>query len=384
MKTKSLYLIYLFTGLTIAIFSCSKSGTKALEKGDYYNAVLQAVEKLRKDIDNDKSLDVLPQAYSAASEELLADISQARNANQQFRWERVLDGYSKLNNMHDLIARCVPCRRAVSPTAYFKEAENAREMAAEERYIFAQQMLDKGTIEGGRAAFESFQTLFDFAPNFKDVRTKLDEALNAGSYHVVVEQPVVNSRLYNLSNEYFQDRINEFLRENKRMNKFIRFYSPEEAKEVRLQPDHVVKLQFLDFVVGETLLEKNSATVTSKDSVKTGTAKINGKNVDVYGKVTAKLDKYRKVVSSKGIMSMEIIDFQANRTLKKEEFPGEFVWVNEWASFNGDERALTDAELALTRKKEELPPPPTQLFVEFCKPIYNQFTSRIRRFYDDY
>ena len=368
----------------LLVIGCSKSGTKAMEQGDYYNAVLQAVDKLKKDIDNEKSLDVLPQAYAYAAEDLLADVNLAKSANQQFRWERVLDDYSKLNNMHDLIARCVPCRRVVSPKAYFKEAENARDLAAEERYVFAQQMLDKGTIEGGREAFDSFQILFDFAPNFKDVRSKMDEALNAGSYHVVLEQPVINSRLYEISNEYFQDRINEFLRENRRMNKFIRFYSPEEAKEVKLQPDHVVKLEFVDFVVGETFIEKNTSTVTSKDSVKTGTAKIDGKNVDVYGKVTAKLNKNRKVVSSKGLLSMEIIDFQNNRTLKKDEFPGEFTWVNEWASYNGDERALSDSELAMTKKREELPPPPQQLFVEFCKPIYNQFTSRIKRFYDDY
>ncbi|MCR9064973.1 MAG: hypothetical protein NXI00_13455 [Cytophagales bacterium] len=371
--------------ITLIIFSsCSKSGTKALEKGDYYGAVLQAVDKLKKDIDNDKSLEVLPQAYQYASEELLADIKSAKSANQQFRWERALDGYAKLNNMHDLIARCMACRRAVSPKSYFKEAEEARDLAAAERYTYATEMLKKNTIESGREAFDSYQTLFDFAPNYKDVREKLDEALFAGSYHVVLEQPQVNSRTYEISNKYFQDRIDEFLRENKRMNKFIRFYSPAEAKDISLKPDHVVHLEFVDFIVGETLIEKSESTVTSEDSVKTGTATIRGSKVDVYDKVTAKLSKNRKIVNSKGILAMEIIDFQTNRVLSKDEFPGEFTWVNEWASYNGDERALSKEELAMTNKKEELPPAPQQLFVEFCKPIYNQFTSRIRRFYQDY
>ncbi|WP_304232761.1 hypothetical protein [Jiulongibacter sediminis] len=365
-------------------FACSKSGTKALEQGDYYNAVLQAVDKLKKDVDNEKSLEVLPQAYAYASEELMADINNAKQANQQFRYERVLDGYSKLNNMHDLISRCVSCRREVSTRSYFKEAEEARELAAEERYTYANSMLEKSTIESGRDAFESFQILFDFAPNFKDVRDKMDEALDAGSYHVVVEQPKVNSRVYKISNEYFQDRIDEFLRENKRLNKFIRFYSPAEAKTVELRPDHVIRLDFVDFVVGETLVERSEKAVTSEDSVKTGTATIRGKSVDVYDKVTATLSQNRKIVNSKGILSMEIIDFQTDRVLDKKEFPGEFTWVNEWASFNGDERALTEDELAMSKMKEELPPPPQQLFVEFCKPIYDQFTREVRRFYDRY
>lgn len=379
LKSLAIIALLIFTGS-----ACSKSGTKALEQGDYYNAVLQAVDKLKKDVDNEKSLEVLPQAYAYASEELIADISVAKRANQQFRYERVLDSYSKLNKMHDLIARCMSCRREVSPKSYFKEAEEARELAAEERYTYANQMLERGTIESGREAFDSFQILFDFAPNFKDVRNKLDEALDAGSYHVVVEQPKVNSRVYKISNEYFQDRIDEFLRENKRMNKFIRFYSPAEAQTVNLKPDHVIRLDFVDFVVGETFIEKSEKTVTSEDSVKTGTATIRGKSVDVYGKVNAKLSQNRKVVNSKGLLSMEIFDYQTNRVLDKKEFPGEFIWVNEWASFNGDERALTEEELDMTKMKEELPPPPQQLFVEFCKPIYDQFTREVKRFYDKY
>lgn len=383
MKTILKRSILLLTASFIFL-SCSKSGTKALDKGDYYNAVLQSVDKLKKDIDNEKSLAVLPEAYSYAKQDLLADINSAKNANQQFRWERVLEDYAKLNKMHDLIARCTACRRAVSPTAYFKEAETTRDLAANERYIYANQMLAKGTMEGGREAFDSFEELFQFAPNFKDTRTKIDEALDAGSYHVVVEQPTINSRTYQLSHEYFQEQIDEFLRENKRINKFIRFYSPTEAKATKLEPDHVVRLEFADFVVGETFIEKKETTLTSVDSVKTGTATVKGEKVDVYAKVKANFYDNKKTVRSKGLLTMEIFDFQNDKLLKKEEFPGEFIWVNEWASFNGDERALTEDELALTKSKEEVPPAPQQLFIEFSRPIYDQFTNRIKRFYDDY
>jgi hypothetical protein len=83
-------------------------------------------------------------------------------------------------------------------------------------------------------------------------------------------------------------------------------------------------------------------------------------------------------------MLLEIYDFRSNKTLLKEELPGEFTWVNEWASYNGDERALNKEELLLTQRREELPPAPQQLFIEFCKPIYDQFTSRVKRFYDKY
>ncbi|NBA88868.1 hypothetical protein GVN16_24040 [Emticicia sp. CRIBPO] len=374
----------LILAVLVAGQACRKSGTKALEKGDYYNAVVQSVEKLRKDTDNDKAAAVLPTAYKYASEDLLNNISRAKSANQQFRYERVVESYQRLNALHDMIEQCVPCRRLVTPQSYFAEAQQSKDIAAGERYDAAEELLRKGTIPAAREAYNNYEFLQSYAPNYKDVNIRIEEALNAGSFHVVVEQPKLNSRLFNYSHEYFQSRIDEFLRTNKRLNKFIRFYDPAEAKQVKLKPDHVVRLEFLDFVVGETNVQTDRYEVTSKDSVKVGTTKVNGKNQDVYGKVKARITKSRKVVRSRGVMLLEIYDFRSNKTLLKEELPGEFTWVNEWASYNGDERALNKEELMLTQRREELPPAPQQLFIEFCKPIYDQFTSRVKRFYDKY
>ncbi len=376
--------IILFLSIIPVFVSCSKSGRRALESGEYFNAVLQSIEKLKRDPDNSKALEVLPNAYKYASLDLLEDIDRAKNANQQFKFERVLDDYQKLNEMHDKIEACVSCRNIVKASSHFSEFDEAREIAATERYNFGNDLLQKGTMNSARLAYDSFEILYRYAPDFKDVKIKIEEALFQGSYHVVVEPPLVNSKLYQFSNEYFQGRIDEFLQTNRRLNKFIRFYQPMEAKTLKLVPDHVVKLEFIDFVVGETIVNNEKKTVTSKDSVKTGTAKIEGKNVDVYSKVNAIITKSQKTVRSRGLLSMEIYDFKTNKSLIKEQLPGEFYWNNSWASFNGDERALTKEELNLTRNREELPPPPQQMFIEFCKPIYDQFTYRIKRFYEKY
>lgn len=369
---------------SIVAISCSKSGKKALESGKYYEAALQAIEKLRKDSNNDKSLEVLPNAYRLAQEDLLRDISRAKSANQQFKYERVVEDYGKLNELHDKIEKCLACRKIVSPDSYFREYEDAVEIAASERYEYADALLQKGTIDGGRNAFESFDELARYAPNYKDVTSKREEALFMGSYHVVVEQPAINSKMYQYSNDFFKGKIDEFLQTNRRLNKFIRFYQPAEAKQLKLNPDHVVRLEFIEFVVGETNMKSEKVNVTSKDSVKIGTAKIGGKNVDVYGLVNATVTNFHKSVRSRGLLSMEIYDYKSKKVLLRDQLPGEFIWDNKWASFNGDERALSKQDLEAVRFKEEMPPPPQQLFIEFCKPIYDQFSTRIKRFYDKY
>lgn len=380
-------IIYLITAITFFVLSsCSKSGTKALQNGNFYEAVLQSTEKLLKDTDNSKASAVLPEAYRNAQNEFLRDIERTKLADLQFRWELVLDYYIRLNEMQRAIDRCAACRRLVNPQSYFSEEQNARNNAAAERYTLAIDLLNARpqNREAAKAAYNHLERITVFAPNYKDVGQRMDDALNAASYHVVLEQPKINSRLYQYSNEYFQDRIDEFVRTNRRMNRFVQFYSPEEATKTKLKPDQVVRLEFIDFVVGETNVTNDRVTVISKDSVKTGEATVNGKKVPVYGKVQAQLTRSRKVVRSRGLLAIEIFDFQTNKVLLREEIPGEYNWVNEWATYNGDDRALTTADRALADRRELLPPPPQQLFLEFTKPIYDQVTSRIKRFYDRY
>ena len=139
----------------------------------------------------------------------------------------------------------------------------------------------------------------------------------------------------------------------------------------------------MDFSVGQTRIQSEKQTLISKDSVKTGEATIDGKKVPVFAKVSAEFIKNRKEVLSQGILQMQILDYRQDKIVYSQEFSGQYKWVNEWATVNGDTRALTQQELAFTKQREELPPPPQQLFIEFCKPIYNQVTSRIRSYYSN-
>jgi hypothetical protein len=159
---------------------------------------------------------------------------------------------------------------------------------------------------------------------------------------------------------------------------------PEEAAEIKLQPDHVITLQFDDFVVGQTLIEKNTEALISKDSVKVGEKLVGRSKIPVYGKVNAKFTQSRKTVRSAGLLDMQIKDFRTKRVVNQEKFNGEYNWMCEWAHFNGDERALTPAQLRKCKSQELLPPDPQQLFIEFSKPIYERLTSKLQTYYAKY
>ncbi|MEO5600435.1 MAG: hypothetical protein ABIR06_05850 [Cyclobacteriaceae bacterium] len=104
----------------------------------------------------------------------------------------------------------------------------------------------------------------------------------------------------------------------------------------------------------------------------------------IYGTVKATYHQYSKSTTSKGVVSFKIIDAKTGALLSVQKMPGEFVWVSEWATFNGDERALSPDQLRISKQKEMAAPPAQDLFIEFTKPIYQQITSKIQDFYKGY
>ncbi|MFN8355812.1 MAG: hypothetical protein U0Y10_15250 [Spirosomataceae bacterium] len=377
------------TTLVLAAFcvACGSSGKKALDRGNYEESVMQSVDKLRRSPDNRSATEVLQQAYPKAEAYLLENIRQAEASTDPFKWDVAARSYMSLNKMADEIRRCPSCSQLFpNPKRYQTEEESARNLAASAHYEAGlDAMQNKQDRMVARQAYDHFSATKDMVSTYRDVDRLLDESFFYASLKVVMEPAQVNSRLYQLSNEYFQGKINEYLATNRRMNKFVRFYTPEEARSSNLKnPDQIVRLEFVDFVVGQTLITSNTETLTSKDSVVVGQTTVNGKKVDVFNRVNAKYTLNRKSVKSTGLLNMQIIDVRSNKILTQEQFPGEYIWNNEWGNFNGDERALNSDQKRICQTKEQIPPPPQQLFIEFCKPIYDRLTTRVRKFYEAY
>lgn len=369
--------------LFLLLFGC-KSAKKSLKKGNFDDSVIRAADKLKSNPGHSSSIDILKEAYPLALEQHLNDIKQNKESEDLFRWEAELQSYEKLNRLFLVLDQCGSCAKVIDAKRFAQEEKMARHNAANVRYKEAQTLLAIGDRESARKAYEHFEVVNNILPNFNDVRERLDLAYEIASFKVVVEQVLVTSRTYQLSNEYFQERVNEYLQTNKRLNKFVRFYMPEEAASLKIQPDHIIKLQFDDFVVGNTLVEKNTEVVISKDSVKVGEKQVGKSKTPIYDKVTAKFTQNRKTVLSTGLLDMQIMDFKTKRVVTQEKFNGEYNWMCEWAHFNGDERALTAAQLRQCKSQELLPPAPQQLFIEFSKPIYERLTSKLQTYYAKY
>jgi hypothetical protein len=364
--------------LSLFIFGCS-AGKRSLEKGNYDQAVYKAVNRLQKDPDNRKALKTLTEAYGYAAGDHMENIREAKLSSDVLRWERVISEYEALNALIEEVKRCPSCRNAVRlPEKYTREIAEAKENAAAVRYARGLKLLEEKNRQSAKQAYFDFEKADQLSPGYKDVVQKLDDAYWAAVIKVVVEPVKLSRSIYQFSNEYFQNKIYEYL-ENYEQRSFIKFYTPKEARREDLVPDQVLSLNFDDFVVGQTYVKERVEDV-HRDSVKVGTA--DGK--DVYGTVKAKVSIFEKSVSSAGLLNVTVTDWHSKNTLTQEKMQGTFVWQDSWGSYKGDERALRKEDKSLVKRRETLPPPPQELFIEFTKPLYAQLTDKIRRFYSRY
>jgi hypothetical protein len=373
----------LITCVSVLLVACS-SGKKAFERGDYYGAVMKSVNRLRQNPDHSKSIEALKSAYPLAVEFFEAQANNEIASNSEYKWKNAIQSYTQINQMYEAIRQCPGCLKAIrSPKNYYSEIGPLKEKAAEESYNAGIAALMKGTRLDAKRAYFNFVDAQSFVPGYKDVVEYQGKAKDIATVKVVVEQIPVPTR-YDLSGRFFQDKVEEFLHNNYPEQGFVKFYTAAEARTVNLaSADQILKIQFDDFSIGNTTLKEKEETVT-RDSVKVGEAKMEGKTVPVYNTVQAKLTSYQKEVVSNGLLSIRIIDAKTQGVLTHRKFDGKFVWTSRWGRFNGDERALTEQQLALCKLRELQPPSPQDLFLEITQPIYNQLIPAIKSFYQNY
>ncbi|MBC8111907.1 MAG: hypothetical protein H7Y04_12675 [Verrucomicrobia bacterium] len=370
--------------ILIVLIACS-SGKKSLQKGNYEEAMMKAISRLRSNPNNKKARETLREGFPLTVKYHLSLVNDLKNSNQVFKYEQMMNSYQQLNVIYEEIQRCPACREEIrNNQSYYVEVDGLREPAASDRYQAGNAAMNRdNSRQSAKEAYFHFLKASQIMPGYSDVNQKVGESKFAATLKVLFEQVPVHSRAYSLSNEFFQNQINQFVG-SERMNEFVRFYTPDEAKATNLnQPDQIVRMQFDDFVVGQVFLKESTETF-QRDSVVVGTVKEGNLTKNVYGTVKARLTVFQKQITSGGLMDLQVYDPYLRRVVHQEKLPGEFIWRSQWGNFQGDERALTKEQLNICGLREVPPPPPQQLFIEFCRPIYTQTTNSLRRFYRNY
>src|SRR5690606_33597071 len=165
---KILYYFLIFVLLAGSLF-CS-SGKKAYESGNYAEAVLKSVNRLRKNPDHKKSKETLRKSYPLAIENLERSATDKLASLSPTKYTDALRIYEDINYLSEEIRRSPGALSVVpNPKAYKAKVEELKQLAAKENYDAALVLLNRNTREDAREAYILFRRAHEFVPNYKDV-----------------------------------------------------------------------------------------------------------------------------------------------------------------------------------------------------------------------
>ena len=372
--------------VTIMLVACS-TGQKSLERGNYYEAIMKAVNRLGSDPDNRKASQVVREGYPMAVTYYQEEIDQILTSNDPFKWKRTLEMMETVNGMSDGIRRIPAARKQVGTLkTYTSELADVQNRAAQEFYDAGMDALGRKTREEAKQAYFHFQNADALVRGFKDTRQKMLESKDKATLKVVVEQIPVNGK-YEYSAQFFYDNVFQMLNGKFQEKDFVHFFSPTEAQRMKLKnPDMVLKMGFYDFFIDRPQhfeeekelnrqIEETYTVKISRDSTVTRTRLVPRK-----GKIKILTDQ----VASGGLLELKAVDFQSQKIVFTDKILGEFTWQNKYGIFVGDNEVLDKELAAILKNKMVMPPASQDMFVLFTKPIFNQLTDKLTNYFRQY
>lgn len=373
-------LLYSFLLSISLLYSCS-SGKKALQRGDYYDATLKAVERLRQSPTNQKARQTLGEAYYLAVEENLRITRITDIVQNPMNWEKIAESYRRINYMGEEIRRSPAALRIIpDPKNFANEEIKAREKAAEVNYNEGIKAMDLKTREDAKRAYFHFKKADEWVNGYRDIATWIPKAKEEATLKVLVK-PIEVPNAFAVERDFVQNQIVEYLNTNRRMNEFVEFYISWQTPNYCCADQYLI-MSFDHFTIGQVFQKEKTTTLV--DSVRREVRLDNGETKTITDAVKADFTHHEQYVVSNGRLDVKVIDARSNQVLMNDKYPSEFVWKNEWGTYQGDKRALSKEQEEACKVRPVAPPPPPDLFVEVFRPIYGNVTENLKRFYRNY
>ena len=378
MKTSN----YLLVIAVVLVLAGCASSSKLYNKGKYNQAVTESIRKLRSSPSDVESQNILVQSYPMAVNAALREINIALQSNSVTRYDVVIDRYEQLNRLANEIYTSPKALELIpKPQEFHEELRQTKEIAARHYYEQGVQAMNERTVIQARDAHLHFIKTNNYVNGYRDVIAKIEEALYAATLRVVVEAPILPERYQFSADFFYSNLVTEMNKSNQ--YKYVHFYTPEEATNAGMDnPHQYIALDFLDFTVGNVHEAKTTQEI-KRENVPIE-VNVNGVKTIANTTVKANFTTYRREIISGGKLHVRIIDAQAESVVDQRAFEGSYVWVSEWGSYTGDDRALSDEQKKIAARQATLPPPNQDLFIEFTKPIYTQVISYIKTVYRKY
>lgn len=361
------------------LLSC-KTASKAYDKGDYKDAVELSIKKLQKDPNDGETKALLQSAYLAAtraSESRIRSLSNANNGG----YESIYNEYRRLQSLYEAVQLYPSLASLVHATDYSDYVKTYGQKTADGYYEQGMEAMDRGDKASYRTAYHAFRSAIRFA-NSRETRLKMDEAYQAALIHIVVLPMNNNFGGFQHSASYVLRNFGDQLLRNLRYsvnNEFVQLHTEWDARSKGIIPDQLLKLDLGRFDFGRPY-DKNETRTVSKEVVIKETVYKPDSIVKQYAKVTAQITTTRRTMISVGEVLVSFMDTDG-RVIWNDRMIGEHRWQTTFASYRGDDRALSESDKASLNKDFDNVPAEEEVMERILDEVQSDMRSRLRSYF---
>jgi len=370
-----------YTVLSLLVFVSCKTSKNYLERSGDDNTLYDAIKTLKKHSNDTAAVTALPVLYDLAQQRHLRKINSYTGSREISRWDKIIDEYTVLQNMHDAINEVDAAARLVTPVNYQQTIYDLKQQAAGDYYTEAELYLNKPGRDNAKKAWNYFKKSDRWVVDYKDAKSKTDEAYRNAIVNVQINPVQDNSFFfntgwgnygYNYSNEYFQQTLVRELGGKNSSRYPARFYTDWEARRDNVQPDWVVDLTLRNMYIPRPQTSSYRRNASKQIEVSRDSS---GK--PVYQTVYATVNISRQFFTARGEMEVNITDAASRKNISNTTYREDYQWQEEHATYSGDSRALSANDWALVNNTRYNEPRKEDVLNELYRKIYPQVKNRI-------
>jgi hypothetical protein len=369
------------TVIAILILVSCKTSKPYLERTDNDNTLFDAVKAIKKHSSDTAAIRALPVLYNTTQQRHIRKIGSYSESKELSRWDKLIDEYTILQNMHEAIMEVDAAYEVVKPVNYQQTIYDLKQRAAEDYYAAGEDYLNEPGRDNAKKAYDHFKKADKLVDGYKDARQKMDTAYANAIVNVQVNPVQDNSYFfnsnwgnygYNYSNEYFQQSLVRDLGGKNSSRYPARFYTDWEARRDNVQPDWIVNLTLRNMNIPVPQNYTYSRNVSKQVEGGRDTS-----NRIIYKTVYATVYITQQSFTARADIEINITDLATHKNIVYNTFREDYRWEEEHATYSGDGDALGPNDWALINNRHYNEPRKEDVLNELYRKLYPQVKNKI-------
>jgi hypothetical protein len=349
----------LFAVLIISACSSVKTTQEAINSGNYDKAINLAVKNLRSNKTkkgNQPYIPMLEDAFKKAVEKDKSRIKFLKKEGNPENLERIFNLYQTLDYRQEMIKPLLPLRNITNGREarfrikdYSSDLITSKNKLTELLYANVKSLFNLNNKYDYRKAYDELTYIEKINPNYKDTRRLIEDAHAKGTDYVLVSmknrtRKIIPKRLskdlLNIDTYGFDDLWTVY--HSVKDKDFNYDYGLQlTLRDINISPEQIREKQF----VKERQIKDGWKYLLDKDGNQVIDDKGKKVKVDKMINVRCELFQFTQFKSAEVVGQVKYTDLATKQLLKTFPIKSKFVFEHNYATYNGDKRALIKSYL---------------------------------------